>query len=115
MATIEEQIEQAKQRVKQLEVRKQKIEARKLHLLIKGKRSDDTRRKILAGALVLDMMEKDEAARKRFFERLDKYLKRADDRALFGLSPLPDEDRSTQAIQPKAENWHHRNGKPRDD
>ncbi|HMQ13246.1 MAG TPA: mobilization protein [Candidatus Competibacter phosphatis] len=95
MATIEEQIEQAKQRVKQLEARKQKVEARKLHLLIKGKRSNDTRRKILAGALVLDMMERDEATRQRFLERLDKYLKRADDRALFGLNPLPAEDRPT--------------------
>ena len=89
MATIEEQIERAKQRVKQLEARKKQIEARKLHLLVKGRRSNDTRRKILAGALVLDMMERDEAARHRFLERLDKYLKRADDRALFGLLPLP--------------------------
>ena len=95
MVTIEEQIERAKQRIKQLEARKQKIEARKLHLLIKGKRSNDTRRKILAGALVLDMMERDEAARHRFLERLDKYLKRADDRALFGLNPLPAEERLT--------------------
>ena len=88
MATIEEQIERAKQRVKQLEVRKKQIEARKLHLLVKGRRSNDTRRKILAGALVLDMMEKDEAARQRFLDRLDKYLKRADDRKLFGLPDL---------------------------
>jgi large subunit ribosomal protein L7/L12 len=94
MVTIDDQIEQAKKRVKQLEVRKQQIAARKLHLLIKGKRSDDTRRKILAGALVLDMMERDEAARHRFLERLDKYLKRADDRALFDLPPLPSEDRA---------------------
>lgn len=88
MATINDQIEQAKKRVKQLEARKQQIEARKLHLLIKGKRSNDTRRKILAGALVLDMMEHDEAAQHRFLDRLDKYLKRADDRALFGLLPI---------------------------
>lgn len=94
MATIQEQIDQAKQRVKQLEVRKQKIEARKLNLLIKGKRSDDTRRKILAGALVLDMMERDEATRNRFLERLDKYLKRVDDRALFNLNPLPTESQT---------------------
>ena len=63
MTTIEEQIERAKQRVKQLEARKKQIEARKLHLLVKGRRSNDTRRKILAGALVLDMMEKDEATK----------------------------------------------------
>ena len=91
MATIDEQIEQAKRRIKQLEARKQQIEARKVHLLIKGKRSSDTRRKILAGALVLEMMEKDEATHQRFLERLDKYLKRDDDRALFDLPPLPAE------------------------
>ncbi len=79
MTTIEEQIERAKQRVKQLEARKKQIEARKLHLLVKGRRSNDTRRKILAGALVLDMMEKDEATKQRFLDRLDKYLKRADE------------------------------------
>lgn len=95
MTTIEEQIERAKQRVKQLEARKKQIEVRKIHLLVKGRRSNDTRRKILAGALVLDMMEKDEATKQRFLDRLDKYLKRADDRALFGLNPLPAEERLT--------------------
>ena len=112
MATIEEQIEQAKKRVKQLETRKQQIEARKLHLLIKGRRSNDTRRKILAGALILDMMERDEAARHRFLERLDKYLKRADDRALFDLNPLPAEDQPTQ---PKTGDLHHHNEQLRND
>jgi hypothetical protein len=33
-------------------------------------------------------MEKDEATKQRFLDRLDKYLKRADDRALFGLNGL---------------------------
>ncbi|MFZ1742827.1 MAG: hypothetical protein WAT93_08225, partial [Pontixanthobacter sp.] len=44
---------------------------------------------ILAGALVLEMMERDETTRHRFLERLDQYLKREDDRALFDLPPLP--------------------------
>ena len=35
--------------------------------------------------MVLEMMERDEATRQRFMERLDKYLTRADDRALFDL------------------------------
>jgi len=34
------------------------------------------------------MMAKEEATRQRFIERLDKYLTRADDRALFGLSAI---------------------------
>jgi hypothetical protein len=92
VATIEEQIEQAKRRVKQLEARKKQIEARKLHLLIKGQRSNETRRKILAGALVLNMMEHDKITHQNFLERLDKYLKRTDDRKLFDLPPLLDKN-----------------------
>jgi len=37
------------------------------------------------GAMVLEMMEKDDGNRQRFMQRLDSYLTRADDRALFGL------------------------------
>jgi large subunit ribosomal protein L7/L12 len=65
------------------------IEARKVQALIKGKRSTDTRRKILAGALVLDMMERDEDTKKRFNNLLNKFITRPDDRALFDLPPLP--------------------------
>ncbi len=96
MVTIDEQIEQAKRRIKQLEARKKQIEARKLHLLVKGKRASDTRRKILAGALVLEMMEKDEATKQRFLERLDRFLTRQDDRMLFGLPALAAEKESSQ-------------------
>ncbi len=93
MKTIDEQIaeleEQTRKKVKQLKAKKELIEARKVHALIKGKRSDDTRRKILAGAMVLEVSSRDEEARLRFMERMDKFLVRPDDRALFGLPPLP--------------------------
>lgn len=90
MATIDEIIaekeEKHKNEIAQLKAKKEKIEARKLNAMIKGKRADDTRRKILAGALIIDMMEKDEAAKTRFMGHLDKFLTRNDDRELFGLS-----------------------------
>jgi large subunit ribosomal protein L7/L12 len=41
--------------------------------------------------MVFEMMERDEATRQRFMERLDKYLTRADDRALFDLQVMPTE------------------------
>lgn len=92
MATIEDKIAAAEKRaqeaakqLKQLKNQRDMVEARKLQVMLKGQRSDDTRRKILAGALVLDMMERDEQARIKFTDRLDKYLTRADDRALFSL------------------------------
>jgi hypothetical protein len=92
MKTIDEQIaeleQQTREKVRQLKAKKKLIEARKVHALIKGKRSDDTRRKILAGAMVLEVSGRDEEARLRFMERMDKFLVRPDDRALFGLPPL---------------------------
>jgi hypothetical protein len=93
MKTIDEQIaeleEQTRKKVKQLKAKKELIEARKVHALIRGKRSDDTRRKILAGAMTLEVSGRDEEARLRFIKQMDKFLTRADDRALFGLPPMP--------------------------
>ena len=90
IAAAEKRAQEAAKQVKQLKARRDMVEARKLQSLLKGQRSDDTRRKILVGALVLDMMERDEATRQRFMDRLDKFLTRADDRTLFQL-PIPEE------------------------
>ncbi|MDD1607679.1 MAG: mobilization protein [Methylococcaceae bacterium] len=99
MATIDEQIakleEEHKKKINQLKAKNEQLEARKLTALLKGNKSRDTRRKILAGALILDIMQKDEAAKNRFIVQLDKYLTRADDRALFDLKPLKEEEIST--------------------
>lgn len=96
MATIEDKIAVAEKRaqdaakqLKQLKAHRDLVEARKLQTMIKGQRSDDTRRKILAGALVLDMMQRDEQTKVKFVERLDKFLTRPDDRALFDLPAQP--------------------------
>jgi len=90
IAAAEKRAQEAAKQVKQLKAKRDMVEARKLQSLLKGQRSDDTRRKILVGALVLDMMERDETTRQRFMDRLDKFLTRADDRALFKL-PIPEE------------------------
>lgn len=88
IAAAEKRAQEAAKQVKQLKAQRDMVEARKLQTMLKGQRSDDTRRKILAGALVLDMMERDEQTRVKFLDRLNKYLTRADDRALFDL-PQP--------------------------
>ena len=99
MATIQEQVEaaqkkadeqakkaaDAQKRLRQLKAKKEQAEARKIAQTLTGNRAADTRRKILAGALVLDMMERDEQTRAKFLDRLDKFLTRDDDRALFSL------------------------------
>lgn len=53
-------------------------------------RKEDTRRKILAGAVVLDEAEKHPAYKAELFKLLDRFLSRPDDRELFGLAPLPE-------------------------
>ena len=86
MATsIDEKIKAQEEKLKQLKSIKQRIEASRRAAEAKVTRQQETRRKILVGAMVLEMMEKDDGNRQRFMQRLDSYLTRADDRALFGL------------------------------
>lgn len=103
MATIQDKIAQLeaehKKRIDQLKAKDELIQARKVQALIKGKRADETRRKILAGALVLEMMGENDETKNRFIARLDKFLTRADDRALFGLAPRLDHVKNEMAEQ----------------
>lgn len=98
MTTLDEQLakidEEYKKNRQQLIAKNELKEARKLNALIKGSRAADTRRKILAGSLILDIISKDEAAKNKFMPQLDKYLTRDDDRALFSLKPLEKETKT---------------------
>ena len=58
-------------------------------------RKDDTRRKILAGAVVLERADKDAALKTQLDALLARFLVRDDDRALFGLAPLPAKEATT--------------------
>lgn len=104
MATIQEKIAameaEHKKRIAQLRTADELIQARKVAALIKGKRSADTRRKILAGSLVLEMMERDEKTKANFNARLNTFLTRTDDRALFGL---PEKPKTTAEEEAEAE------------
>lgn len=53
------------------------------------KRKDDTRRKILTGAAVLDEASKQPKFKEEIYNLLSRFLKRNDERALFELPPLP--------------------------
>jgi hypothetical protein len=54
-----------------------------------SERKSDTRRKILAGAAVLQWAKQDNEFSSRLMTELKTFLVRDDDRALFGLPPLP--------------------------
>jgi len=99
-------IEKAQQRVKDLEDKlkqakalRQKAEARVKSAEAKQKRSDDTRRKILVGAMMLDHMEKNEATKTSVMAKLDAFLTREDDRALFGLHLILQESIQTGSLK----------------
>lgn len=89
MATVDERIKLLEEKLKQEKAKKQKLEARKRHIESKAQRATDTRKKILVGAFMLDLMEKNEATRTKALSQLDQYLTRPDDRALFGFAPMP--------------------------
>ena len=85
MPKLDDQIETLKVRLEQLKTRQARVEARKRALASRRARKDDTRRKILAGAILLAKVEAGEFELRTFKRWLDKALTRKDDRALFEM------------------------------
>jgi hypothetical protein len=79
------QISVLEEKLRQLKAREQAAEARKRSLESRRKRKDDTRRKILVGAIVLAKVEQGEFPPERLQSWLDAALTRADDRGLFRI------------------------------
>lgn len=50
-----------------------------------NERKRDTRRKVLAGAMVLGQVEQGTFPKEKFLAQLDEYLERDNDREMFGL------------------------------
>ena len=82
------QISVLEEKLRQLKAREQAAEARRRSLESRRKRKDDTRRKILVGAIVLAKVEQGEFPEARQRSWLDAALTRADDRGLFELTPI---------------------------
>ena len=57
------------------------------------KRKEDTRRKILLGALMMEMMKKGELDEKKIRKRLDSFLTKEIDRKLFDFPPPNQENK----------------------
>lgn len=91
MPGIEDRIADLEKRLKQAKALKQQQVARSRAAEKKRQRSEETRRKILVGAVVLAKVERGEWPKERLREWMDQALTRADDRALFGLLPVPAE------------------------
>jgi hypothetical protein len=82
---LQERIGTLEDRLKQLQIRQQRIDARKSALASRRAKADDIRRKILLGSLVLEKFEAGELDQRTFDRWLDETLTRESDRALFGL------------------------------
>ena len=90
-------VKSAEERIAELEQQKQQIANRiaRLRTIESTKeRKRDTRRKILAGACVLDRADKDQDAARHLRKILDAFLTKPQDRALFDLPPKELQERS---------------------
>ena len=77
------------QRLKLLKTQQQRVEQRRRTFESRQARKDDTRRKILVGALVLARVQQGRFSEGELRGWLDEALTREDDRALFGLGVGP--------------------------
>ena len=91
MPGIDDRIADLEKRLKQAKALKQQQVARSRAAEKKRQRSEDTRRKILVGAVILAKVDHGEWPKERLREWMDKALTRADDRTLFGLPTLSEE------------------------
>ena len=83
----ERELTDAERRLQQLKARQDRLEARLAYLTSSRARKDDTRRKILAGAVLLAKVEAGDFDSRTLRRWLDKALSRKEDRELFGLPP----------------------------
>jgi len=86
MPKLDDQISTLQDRLKQLKLRQQRLDARKRAVEEQRERKAETRRKILVGGIVLAKLRQGEIDGEQSRGWLDQALTRADDRALFDLS-----------------------------
>jgi len=100
MGALEDKIAKAEDKLKQLKAEQQKIDARKKAAEVQRKRQDDTRRKVLVGAVVLARLDAGQWPQAEFTAMMDAAISRPEDRRLFGLAVQEDasQDQPPQAV-----------------
>lgn len=84
--SIRAKIQSVEERLKQLRTQERELSNRLKTIDSQKKRKDETRKKIIVGAITLAEMEKDLSLRSVFLEKLDSILQKPSDRNLFNLS-----------------------------
>lgn len=90
------QLEKLKIKEAQLKARIQMLEAGEKT----KERKKDMQRKILLGALVLERLKQGDPAAEALREKLDGYLTRDHERALFSLAPLAQKESQSRVAEP---------------
>ena len=83
---LDDRIESLETKLKQLKLRQQRAEARARFIISRRTRKEETRRKVLVGAIVLAKVEEGVMDASVLKGWLDGALTREDDRALFELA-----------------------------
>ncbi len=83
--TIDEQLEAERKKLEEQKAKVARLQGKKRE----RQRKTDTRRKVLAGALLLERIETDDRLRMWFEAQIDEFLTRDSDRKVFGLEPKP--------------------------
>ncbi len=90
MSNLPERIAGLEEQLRVLKARQQRLLARERRLTSQRERREDTRRKILIGAMILEHIEQGRYSREALKAALDRFVTRDADRALFELAPLTD-------------------------
>lgn len=91
--SIRAKIESIEERLKQLRTQERELSNRLKTIDSQKMRKDETRKKIIVGAITLAEMEKDLSLRNIFIEKLHSILVKPSDRALFNL-PIIDSSKT---------------------
>lgn len=86
MPKLDEQISTLQEKLVQMQLRQQRLDARKQARQAERDRKALTRRRILVGGIVLNKLERGELDPALLRSWLDQALRRTEDRALFGLA-----------------------------
>jgi len=92
-------------KLKKLQQKKEQIDARIKLIEAREKskaKKDDTRRKILIGAMIMEQMEKSDESKKKVLSSLSGFLTRPLDRKLFGLPDTKKNEKPMPEKKPDA-------------
>src|SRR5258708_19735815 len=87
MPKLDDQISTLQERLKQLKLRQQRVDARKRAIETMRERKAETRRQFVVGSVILAKVQEGAMDPMQLRDWLDETLTRQDDRALFHLPP----------------------------